>query len=137
MWADLWAPTIPSPHMDGFSLNRGLAVMERTWCPTESDLMGVKLISVQGWQFSLGKIPVLSTSLSSSCSVLPHQCFWCDCWCTQIMEPQILQGFFSSASLSRSWQLHGLSGKTENSTRSHLFLEKLPFSEKRALLFVT
>lgn len=36
------------------------------------------------------KICVLSTSISSSCSVLPLQCPRCDCWCTQIMEPQIL-----------------------------------------------
>lgn len=77
-----------------------------------SVLMGVKLISAQWWQLSLGKLPVLSTSLSSSCCVLFHQCSRCDCRCTQIMEPQILQGFFPTASLSCSWQLHGLSGKT-------------------------
>lgn len=64
------------------------------------------------------KMSVLSTSLPSRCGVLLHQCSRCDCRCTQIMEPQNLQGVFSPASLPRFSQLHGLSGKTRTNVNT-------------------
>lgn len=67
-WADQCSPTNLSPHIDGFSLNRTLAVVERTCCPGDSAHMAVKNNLSAVVAVSL-KTSVLSTSLSSLAAV--------------------------------------------------------------------